>query len=279
MTFLELQNKFKDFNNEPVFYELIFFISNKIKNKTDLILFRDNKIDFNLNKFKYLMNQYFVKKVPLGYITNETIFFQNKFFVNENVLIPREDTETVLKKFVLYVKKTNYQNKNILDLCTGSGCIALSLSKIFPNNKIYGSDISSKALLVAKQNKKIFKAKNVFFIKANFLDCLKKINKSIDYLICNPPYIDKNDLDINSSVNLYEPKKALYSSKKGLKFYIDFLNFAINNKWYPKICCFEFGFKQKEQIKDIFKPISKIYKIHYFNDDNNLPRCTILIRK
>ncbi|WP_052663982.1 peptide chain release factor N(5)-glutamine methyltransferase [Mycoplasmoides alvi] len=278
MTFLELQNKF-NYLDKNSFNLIIFYLSKKVKKSSDLIFYRNTDIDFSFNLFNKYYQLHFNKQYPLSYITKNALFYGHNFFVNKHVLIPRNDTEIIVDKFISAVKKTNYTNKNILDLCTGSGCIALSLSKVFPSNCIYATDISNSSLRVAKINKKKLNSKNVIFLKSNFLNCLNKINKYIDYLICNPPYISLNDNNVEFSVKKYEPKKALFTQKNGLKFYIDFVNYILKNNWRPTICCFEFGFNQQESISKLLEKISFFYNISFFKDNNKVDRGFLLTKK
>lgn len=280
MTFLELQNNFAiKYEKKITFNDLIFHLSKKVKNATDLILYRNELIDFSFKLFEKYYDLHFNKQVPISYITNSVEFCGYNFYVDNRVLIPRKDTEVVVQTFIKFIKQTNFCKKNILDLCTGSGCIALVLGKEFKDNLIFGSDIDKKALSVAEINKKKINSNNVIFVQADFLKCLTKINKQIDYLICNPPYISYNSSEVDFDVSLYEPKHALYADNNGLKFYLDFVQYLIHNQWKPAICCFEFGHNQKKVIEKIISKLSFLYKIFFFEDNNHLPRGFILLKK
>ncbi len=153
------------------------------------------------------------KKIPIAYLTKNTWFCNKKFYINYGALIPRSPISEIIKNKFSFIKK-KYYPKNILDLCTGSGCIAISCSYIFPKSKIDASDISKKALKIAKKNISIHnKKKQIKIIKSNLF---KKINKKYDLIIVNPPYVDKKEIKNLPKEYLYEPKIALISKKKGI---------------------------------------------------------------
>ncbi len=189
------------------------------------------------------------------YIVGNVDFYDCNFIVNKNVLIPRFETEELVDITLKYINK--YFNKPvILDVGTGSGCIAITLQKKL-NTCVYATDISSDALIVAKNNNKRNNT-NVNFIHCNLFD---KINKNIDVLISNPPYIsyDENIMEI---VKSNEPHIALYAKDNGLYYYKEILKNSkniLNNKF---MIAFEVGNNQAESIKSIAKlyyPNSNIY--------------------
>ena len=164
-----------------------------------------------------------IKKIkdgfPLQYITHNQEFMGINFEVNQNVLIPQPDTEIlventiglVLNKYLENSKKTT----QILDLCTGSGAIAVSLKKYLPTAKIFASDISEKALEVAKKNAKNNNVE-IEFIKS---DMFENIHEKFDIIVSNPPYIKSEEIEKLSKEVQNEPKLALDGGKDGLKFY------------------------------------------------------------
>ena len=161
-----------------------------------------------LNKYKSLITKR-RRGVPIAYITNNQEFFGHSFFVNEDVLIPRPSTETLVEEAIKLIKKKEITN--IADIGTGSGCIAISLALIFPETILFATDISSKSLFVAKRNAKTHKIKNISFLKGNLLAPIK--SKSFRLIISNPPYLDA--LWPKSSTK-HEPSGALISKKDGL---------------------------------------------------------------
>ncbi len=155
---------------------------------------------------------------PIQYILGETEFFGLTFKVSEDVLIPRPETE----ELVDLILKTNKQlSPNIIDLGTGSGCIAIALSKNLPHAKVLGCDVSEKAICKATENNNM-NSTNVEFLQFDILhDDVKKLPKPIDILVSNPPYVtNKQKQEMNANVLDYEPHNALFiSDDNPLLFY------------------------------------------------------------
>lgn len=163
-------------------------------------------ISKNVNKDLKLLK----KGYPIQYLIGYVNFCGNKIIVNKNVLIPRYTTEYLVEKSIKYFKKLNINKPVILDLCTGSGCIAITLKKEFKDSIIYASDISKKALKLAKKNAKKNEV-NIIFIKSNLFKNLK--NKKFDLIISNPPYVSTSE-KLQKQLN-FEPKIALFSKNNG----------------------------------------------------------------
>ncbi|QHX36208.1 release factor glutamine methyltransferase [Spiroplasma sp. TIUS-1] len=198
-------------------------------------------------------------KKPFSYILGSRFFYKNWFKVNSSVLIPRFETELIVD----YVCKLNLKNKVIVDVCTGSGCIGISISNE-TNNKVYCSDISAKALEVAKINSNKINS-DVEIIQSNYLDWIIERNLIVDVLVINPPYINKADSNVELSVKNHEPNIALFAEDNGLYFYkkLEETIFQITKKGSIIIC--EFGFEQKPQLENIFKN----YNIQFNKDYSN----------
>jgi release factor glutamine methyltransferase len=150
-------------------------------------------------------------KKPLAYILGYTYFFNMKFFVNENVLIPRPETEELVLQ-VKQIIETNYKNQslNIIDIGTGSGCIAIALKKIFPSANITAIDKSKDALEIAQKNA-AFHQLSINFKKLDILN--EPLNETYDIIVSNPPYIPESDKNtIDESVIKFEPSMALFSN-------------------------------------------------------------------
>ena len=191
---------------------------------------------------------------PVQYIVGNVDFYDINLLVNENVLIPRFETEYLVEKTINYAKKLK-KPLDILDIGTGTGAIAITLAKNLSSN-VLATDISEKALEVAKKNAE---RNNV---KVNFKqsDILKNIKGKFDIIISNPPYIAKDE-KVDKIVKDNEPHIALYADNKGLYFYEEILK---NIKPYLKektIIAFEIGMTQSEEITKIaqkYLPKSKI---------------------
>jgi len=185
------------------------------------------------------------KGMPVQYIVGNVDFYNSNILVNKDVLIPRFETELLVDKVINILKKDFVGDIKILDLCTGSGCIAIALSKAGYN--VMGSDISHKALLVANDNNKRNKT-NVNFIES---DMFNNINQKYDVIISNPPYIGKNDY-VMDIVKNNEPSLALFADDNGLEFYKIILNDAkeyLNNHY---LIALELG-DHPEEVYDLAK--------------------------
>ena len=185
---------------------------------------------------------------PVQYIVGNVNFYGFYFKVNHNVLIPRFETEELVEKTINYLKLYFSDNIDIVDLGTGSGCIAITLKKKIPNSKVTAVDISFEALGVAKENAKINNVE-IEFIQG---DMLKPLNKKYDLIISNPPYIayDEPVMDI---VKNNEPHIALYADNNGLKYYKEILKDANKYLKEKSLIALEIGANQGKKIRDIAK--------------------------
>lgn len=175
--------------------------------------------DENEKKFKNIISDLKTEK-PYQYILGETEFYGMRFYVNENVLIPRPETEELLELAIdkIQSSKLDIDQLKILDIGTGSGIIPLVLKKHFSNAKISSIDFSEKALEAAKRNAE-FHQLEVSFIHADYLNF--NLNENYDVIISNPPYIGMDEeIEIEYSVKDFEPKMALFSpTEDALIFY------------------------------------------------------------
>lgn len=192
-----------------------------------------------------------VQGMPIQYITNEQEFMKINFYVNENVLIPQPDTEILVEE-VIKISKDIDKKISILDMCTGSGCIGISLSKNISNSYITMVDKSDKALEVAKINcdKNLSDNRNINIIKS---DMFKNIKEKFDFIIANPPYIKTTKIKTLSKQVQKEPKMALDGGEDGLKFYKILINESykfLNDGGY---LCLEIGFDQKEEVAKLIE--------------------------
>ena len=174
-------------------------------------LFKIESLTSNqVKKIKYYANQRLSGK-PIQKIFKRAYFFDFVFYVNNNVLCPRPETELLVEEVLKNIKP----NKSILDLCIGSGCIAITVSKK-SNANVFASDISQKALYVAKKNAKNIGA-DVKFIKSNMFE---NIHQKFDIIVSNPPYISTADCqNLDTEVKNYDPIISLDGGSDGLDFY------------------------------------------------------------
>jgi release factor glutamine methyltransferase len=194
------------------------------KKREYLLINPDKKVSENkIIKYKKLIAKR-LKNIPVAYLIGYKYFYGYKFIVNKDVLVPRPETEIIVDEVLKISKKT--KKLKIIDIGTGSGCIILSIAKKINKNKdfkLIASDISKKALLIAKKNENFLKPnKKILFIKSNLLASFKKKldNSNSDILItANLPYLTEKQINSSPSISS-EPKIALLGGKDGLKYYI-----------------------------------------------------------
>ena len=202
---------------------------------------------------------------PLQYITNSQEFMGLNFYVDENVLIPQPDTEllveTVIEKIQEKAKKYTTEGKmkfsfenvqnHILDLCTGSGCIGISIAK-YTNAKVTATDISKEAIKVAKKNAVLNNVEEkIEFIVSNLFENLE--GRKFDYIVSNPPYIETSTIKTLSKEVQQEPHIALDGGEDGLKFYKEILKNAYKYLLPNGYLILEIGYNQAENIINIYK--------------------------
>ena len=226
------------------------------------IIVYDNKEIDKQQQWQYFVNiEKLTKGIPLQHITHRQEFMKMDFFVDENVLIPRPDTEILVEEVIKIAQK--YNSPRILDLCTGSGAIAISLKKFVPNADITAVDISEKALEIAQKNAEKLEAK-INFVKSNLFDKLD--NKKFDIIVSNPPYIRKDEIKKLSEEVQKEPKIALDGGEDGLDFYRIIAEQAINYLKTGSFLCFEIGYNQKNDVIKIIED-EQNYKNTYCKKD------------
>ena len=202
---------------------------------------------------------------PLQYLLGETYFLGLRFNVDREVLIPRADTETLVEKVM---QDNQDKNISILDMCTGSGCIAVSLAALGDYKLVVGTDISDGALEIAAKNADELIVdndvmdemnKHIYFLKSDMFKNLDKLNDKLgistfDIITINPPYIKSGEIKhLQEEVKNYEPRIALDGDKDGLKYYKEIANEAKNYLNENGKIYLEIGFDQANDVKKIFE--------------------------
>lgn len=215
------------------------------------------------SRFFFLLEEYLKNERPIQYILGYSYFYGRKYIVNPNVLIPRFETEELVYNSIKIIKNNNY--KIIADIGTGSGNIAISISKEIDNIKVLGVDISIEALEVSKNNA-IRLDSNVIFHQSNLLEYFIENNIKVDMIISNPPYIDVNDKEVDEIVRRNEPSLALFAKDNGLYNYKKIINDAhlVLNKNGSII--FEIGYKQGEILKKYVEDKFPNYRVEIIKD-------------
>ncbi|MBR3003013.1 MAG: peptide chain release factor N(5)-glutamine methyltransferase [Clostridia bacterium] len=213
---------------------------------------------------KYFYNVEKVKKgTPIEHITHLKEFMKMNFYVNENVLIPRQDTEILVEEAIKIAQKTNA--KKILDLCTGSGAIAISIAKYVENSEVTAIDISKEALRVAKKNATNNEVQNqITFIESDLFSKIR--NTKFDMIISNPPYIKKEVIKKLSKEVQKEPLIALDGGYDGLDFYKKIVRNAYEYLKLGGYLCLEIGYDQKKSVTQIIEQEGKYINIYSKKD-------------
>ena len=198
-------------------------------------------------KYFQLINKHIKDDTPLSHLVGFEYFYDRKFKVTSDVLSPRMETEELVYKVIDYIRKNNLTNIKILDLCTGSGIIGITLKKELEefDVKILASDISSRALTVAKENASSLK-EDISFVES---DLFSNIQDKFDIIVSNPPYIAHNDKKtIKENVLNYDPHLALFAGEEGMYFYRNIIEKSRSYLNEKGIMFFEIGYDQKEKI-------------------------------
>ena len=244
-------------------YILLQYILNM--NKTEILINEDKLIEEEKEKIFLSYIKEIVGGKPVQYITNKQEFMGMMFYVDENVLIPQPDTEILVERTINTVENILKNRKGnlpikILDLCTGSGAIAISISKHIEKSKndieIYASDISNEALDIAKKNE-ISNCSNSKIVFINS-DMFANLSGKFDIIVSNPPYIETEVIYNLSKEVQAEPHIALDGGKDGLRFY---RIIAEESKKYLKpngYLLLEIGYNQKESVSNIFKNYGEV---------------------
>ena len=208
---------------------------------------------------------------PVQYIIGQIEFLDLTIEVGKGVLIPRPETELLVQEAIKTIRSKNINASRlaprsslaILDLCTGSGCIALALAREFPEAIVYGSDVSKKAIKFSKKNAVVNKIKNVKFLEGSLFEPIRKA-VSFDLIISNPPYIKTSDISgLQIEIRDWEPVTALDGGVDGMEFYRKIFSKAERYLKTDGMIMVEVGFDQARGVADIAKK-------HFFNKVNIL---------
>lgn len=263
------------------------------KDKTYLVINTEKELEKEQEDIYIKYLELIIEGKPIQYITNKQEFMNLEFYVDENVLIPQPDTEILVEEVISICKeieaknekvnvesniKLNRQEENkreirILDICTGSGAIGISIAKYTKNTKIIVSDISKKAIQIAKLNceKNNLKNRMEFIIS----DMFENINGKFDVIVSNPPYIKTNVIKQLKKDVQNEPNIALDGGKDGLEFYRILANKSYEYLNKGGYLCMEIGYDQKKQVIELIEQQNKYKDIYSKKDLENNDRIII----
>ena len=231
--------------------------------KEYLIIHSEEEIDDEfVNKYNENIDK-LIEYVPLQYITNHQEFMKLDFYVDENVLIPRQDTEILVEEVINNCNKNKEKRYKILDLCTGSGVIGISLAKYIKNSKVVCIDISKKALEIAMKNAK---NNNVYNIKFIYSNMFSNIKDKFDIIVSNPPYIKRKVIEGLEKEVQNEPHIALDGGIDGLDFYKIIACEAYEYLNEGGGLFLEIGYDQREEVINLLRNTGKFDNIYSKKD-------------
>lgn len=240
--------------------------------RNKLIINKNDNVDINKeNEYKEYIEE-IIKGKPVQYITNNQEFMRLNFYVDENVLIPQPDTEILVEEVIKSIDIK--ENIEILDMCTGSGCIGISLAKNIENTKVTLVDISKETIEIAKKNAIQNGVENkVTFIQS---DMFENVKGKFDIIVSNPPYIKTDIIQTLDKQVQNEPHIALDGGEDGLDFYKILINEA--HKYLKKDgkIFLEIGYDQKQEIESLAKQSKHYKKIETIKDLSQNDRVIIL---
>lgn len=223
-------------------------------------------------KFLQQINKRF-SLAPIAYLTGNKEFYGRKFIVNKNVLIPRPETELLIDVVTKICNEIGTKNLTIADIGTGSGCISVTLKKSMPNSRVIATDISTKALNVAKKNSNMHRVKIDFYC-GNLLEPIYK--KNINILAANLPYLGLKDKNPYKKILSHEPSQALYAKENGLFLYKKLFQQIKKIPHPPQAIIIEISPKQKKNIISLSKKFIPEYIATTAKDLSKRTRIVIL---
>ena len=230
----------------------------------------------NEEKYFSLIEKHIKEDVPLSHLVGFEYFYDRKYKVTKDVLSPRMETEELIYKVIEYVNASNKNKFKILDLCTGSGIIAITLKKELEQVSVdvIASDISKEAIEVAKENSQSHDA-TIKFIKS---DIFNNIDNKFDIIVSNPPYIDRKDeVTMQDNVLKYDPHLALFAEEEGMYFYRKIIEQANDYLNENGVMFFEIGYDQKDKIIKLADMNG--FSAEVYRDINGRDRMAFLVRK
>lgn len=243
--------------------------------KIELFSKREHLLTENQYRQLESMTEQRMKKIPVAYITGVKSFYKSDFHVSKAVLIPRPDTEFLVEEAVCFIKKRNPANSDILDICTGTGCVGISI-----HNEVKGrltlSDISLETLEVTHKNvdELIDDIKNVSLIQS---DLFSKIEGEFDLITANPPYLSHEDMiDIQGTPVIHEPEKALYGGEEGFELSEKIIREASSFLKRGGALFMELGYEGYKYAEDVK---SDLKFVEFINDYAGIKRVAVWIKE
>ena len=259
-------NMIKEKNIEDATLKSKMIMENVLGQNRQYIIANDlNQLDCKQEKEYFFEIEKLLENNPIEYITNKKEFMNLELYVNQDVLIPRQDTEILVEEVINIFQNIKAENIQILDMCTGSGAIAIALAKNVEKCIVDAVDISSGALEVVRKNV----VKNQVEDKINIInsDLFSKVpNKKYNLIVSNPPYIERNVIENLDKQVQKEPIIALDGGEDGLDFYKKIINKASSYLESNGYLCFEIGYNQKNEVQNLLSNSGKYQNIYCKKD-------------
>lgn len=265
---LKWASSFLENNHQEAYIAEYLLLEKNRWTKTDLLMnFKKQMPLAEYNAYKTDLEKVTLH-IPVQYLIGSTEFYGRRFKVNEHTLIPRPETEELVE---LILKDNHQENLEVVDIGTGTGIIALSLSLENPTWKVTGLDISKEALKIATKNNQALEGQ-VHFLESDVLSKFPK-NKKIDILVSNPPYISYDEWEeMDKSVREYEPKQALFAENNGLAIYEKIAKESTTVLSETGRIYLEIGYLQGESVSQIFKEAYPTKSVRVIKDLNGQDR-------
>ncbi|RDW20532.1 peptide chain release factor N(5)-glutamine methyltransferase [Oceanobacillus chungangensis] len=259
-------------NREPRVAEILLQHYLNVTRSTFYMKMQDPVAAPIIEKFKEDIMKHAETGIPVQHLTGVESFYGREFLVNQNVLIPRPETEELVQ-YVINDAAQDYDGQalTIVDVGTGSGAIAISLALELPNATVYATDISTDALHVAKENAARLQAK-IHFLEGNFLEPFIDGGIQADIIVSNPPYIAKTEM-LADTVKDFDPALALFADEDGLAAYKQIINQAQKVAKQNTALAFEIGYTQADAVSSIIEhtfPTSEVQTIQDINGKDRI---------
>ena len=243
------QGKLKENNIEDASLKAKMLLSEILEMKKEYLIVHEEEIldEPDINTFFEKIDR-LVNNEPIQYILNRQDFMELNLYVDSNVLIPQPDTEILVEEVIALASEK--ENLKILDMCTGSGAIAISLAKYIKNSNVYATDISEKALEIAKDNS-LKNITDITFIHSDVFENVKE--NEFDFIVSNPPYIETDVIKTLSKEVQNEPHIALDGGEDGLYFYRKISKEAFDFLKQDGYLAFEIGYNQREAVENLLR--------------------------
>lgn len=243
-----------------------------------ILMNKDSAVSENILKDIQDMTEKRRNGLPVQYIVGEWEFYGYPFKVGKGVLIPRQDTETLVDYVLEICRRNNIKSPKIIDLCSGTGCIAITLKKEIPDSEVYALELSENALEYLEYNKKLNNA-DIKIIKADVLEDNSRKNLPVfDIIVSNPPYLTKQDMQELQKEVQAEPESALYAGEDGLYFYKKITPLWKKSLKKGGIIVYEIGINQHDSVSDILKS-DNFEKVEFIKDTAGIIRVVSAVKE